>query len=106
SSRRRQRITSWCCSGTGSSSRPRSSKRPRLPAVPQTTTGPVVATVSWNPFMDTSGYRISLLYDDGGYVETVRPQPGAAPGSPAGLMGRQVAGKEFLDAFLHHGRWE
>lgn len=51
--------------------------------------------------MPGSGDRLALYFDTGGYVETVkRTAPGA--GGPMGLMGRQVAGKEFLDAFLQH----
>ena len=38
---------------------------------------------------------IALIYDDDAYVVP-----------PAGLMGRQVAGGAFLDAYLSHGRWE
>jgi glycosyltransferase involved in cell wall biosynthesis len=49
--------------------------------------------------------QIAFLYDDDAYVETLRRSPDASPGTPAGLMGRQVAGKEFLDAYLRHGRW-
>jgi glycosyltransferase involved in cell wall biosynthesis len=49
--------------------------------------------------------RVALLYDDDAYVETVGPPRRARPGGPVGLMGRQVAGREFLDAFLAHGRW-
>jgi glycosyltransferase involved in cell wall biosynthesis len=46
---------------------------------------------------------VALLYDDSAYVETVhRPREFAAD-APAGLVGRQVAGREFLDAFLTHG---
>jgi glycosyltransferase involved in cell wall biosynthesis len=47
---------------------------------------------------------IALYFDPDGFVEQLGPpRPGAA--GPAGLMGRQVAGKEFLDAYLAHGRW-
>jgi hypothetical protein len=49
--------------------------------------------------------NIALFYDGGGYVETLRPPTAPAPGEPVGLMGRQVAGKEFLDAYLGHGTW-
>jgi glycosyltransferase involved in cell wall biosynthesis len=49
--------------------------------------------------------RIALLYDDDAYVETLQPPAKAPAGAPVGLMGRQVAGKEFLDAYLKHGRW-
>src|SRR5262249_60950851 len=38
---------------------------------------------------------VALVYDDDAYVEA----GGAAPG----LMGRQVAGRSFLDAYLGHG---
>ena len=38
---------------------------------------------------------VALVYDDDAYVEA----GGAAPG----LMGRQVAGRSFLDAYLKHG---
>jgi glycosyltransferase involved in cell wall biosynthesis len=54
--------------------------------------------------MDSPTTSICLLYDDDGYVEQ--------PGTPlqkgetrAGLIGRQVAGKEFLDAYLSYGSW-
>ncbi len=46
---------------------------------------------------------IALDFDPDGYVEETRPS--GRPNAPAGLMGRQVAGKEFLDAYLTHGRW-
>jgi hypothetical protein len=46
---------------------------------------------------------VALLYDDSGYVETVRPGPGGGGEQPMGLVGRQVAGREFLDAYLRHG---
>jgi glycosyltransferase involved in cell wall biosynthesis len=55
--------------------------------------------------MSAAPERIALLYDEDAYVE---PPPGtrrAAPGRPMGLMGRQVAGKEFLQAYLTHGHW-
>jgi glycosyltransferase involved in cell wall biosynthesis len=45
---------------------------------------------------------VALLYDDSGYVETVRPGRGGGE-QPMGLVGRQVAGREFLDAYLRHG---
>src|SRR5437899_5983776 len=47
---------------------------------------------------------IALLYDDGAYVETLKASPGQAATGPMGLMGRQVAGKAFLEALLAHGR--
>jgi glycosyltransferase involved in cell wall biosynthesis len=46
--------------------------------------------------------NIALHYDADAYVET----RGGQPGGPAGLMGRQVAGREFLDAYLTHGTWD
>jgi glycosyltransferase involved in cell wall biosynthesis len=51
------------------------------------------------------GGAVSLLYDDSAYVEAAgRPREPAGEG-PAGLVGRQVAGREFLDAFFAHGSW-
>jgi glycosyltransferase involved in cell wall biosynthesis len=53
------------------------------------------------PYLDT----IALLYDNDGYVDTAAqpPPPGGEPHT--GPIGRRVAGKEFLDAFLTHGTW-
>jgi glycosyltransferase involved in cell wall biosynthesis len=48
--------------------------------------------------------NVALLYDDDAFVETLRPT--GAGGGPIGLMGRQVAGKEFLDTYLSHGSWD
>ncbi|QDV33056.1 glycosyltransferase family 4 protein [Tautonia plasticadhaerens] len=54
---------------------------------------------------------IGLYYAQDGYVEPSRSgrSRGAAPNKAAegaaGLMGRHVAGKEFLDAFFRFGRW-
>jgi glycosyltransferase involved in cell wall biosynthesis len=56
--------------------------------------------------MNPTAPRIALLYDDSAYVETLTPPAQAAPRAPAGLMGRQVAGKEFLDAYFSHGDWD
>ncbi|MFI5259427.1 MAG: glycosyltransferase family 4 protein [Candidatus Limnocylindrales bacterium] len=39
--------------------------------------------------------KVALVYDDDAYVE--------AGGGAPGLMGRQVAGRSFLDAYLSHG---
>jgi glycosyltransferase involved in cell wall biosynthesis len=39
--------------------------------------------------------KVALVYDDNAYVE--------AGGGALGLMGRQVAGRAFLDAYLTHG---
>ncbi len=38
---------------------------------------------------------VALVYDDDAYVE--------AGGGAPGLMGRQVAGRSFLEAYLSHG---
>ena len=48
--------------------------------------------------------RIALLYAADAYQ---LPAP-AAPGDPKnfGLKGRHVAGKEFFDALMRHGRWK
>ena len=48
---------------------------------------------------------IALYYDDSAYRETLELAGAQKAGQPAGLMGRQVAGKEFLDAYLSHGDW-
>lgn len=48
---------------------------------------------------------IALLYDDDAFREQLAPVPGRPPDGPMGLMGRQVAGKAFLDAYLSHGNW-
>ena len=49
---------------------------------------------------------IALFYDDDAYTES-RHDPGRSRDEdrPVGLMGRQVAGKEFLKAYLDHGAW-
>jgi glycosyltransferase involved in cell wall biosynthesis len=49
------------------------------------------------------GPAVALLYDDSAYLETTRRPQGAAADAPVGLVGRQVAGQEFLDAYLSHG---
>jgi glycosyltransferase involved in cell wall biosynthesis len=50
---------------------------------------------------------IGLLYADDAYVERLAADPGTRPaGGAQGLMGRQVAGRAFLDALLTHGRWD
>lgn len=67
------------------------------------------APFSWDPLRGQCSMepatKAVLFYDDSGYVETLQRRPDSPPGSPAGLMGRQVAGKEFLDAYLTHGNW-
>lgn len=55
--------------------------------------------------MSKTATNIGMIYDDGAYVEVTRQKKTASPGGPAGLMGRQVAGKQFLDAYLTHGHW-
>lgn len=47
---------------------------------------------------------VAFLYDDDAYVEKLPPRQAPRSGSQKGLMGRQVAGKEFLDAYLSHAR--
>ena len=49
---------------------------------------------------------VALYYDPDGYVEHLGPQTRPTAGGPRGLMGRQVAGREFLDAYLAHGHWD
>src|SRR5260370_42324671 len=49
--------------------------------------------------------KVALLYDDDAYVEVAQRSLEAAGGGALGLMGRQVAGREFLDAYLPHGQW-
>jgi glycosyltransferase involved in cell wall biosynthesis len=48
--------------------------------------------------------NVALYFDSDAYTEA-HARAGSAKG-PAGLMGRQVAGKEFLDAYLTHGSWD
>src|SRR6516165_5646020 len=50
--------------------------------------------------------KIALLYDDDAYVEVMHRSPEAAGGGALGLMGRQVAGRDFLDAYFRHGQWQ
>jgi glycosyltransferase involved in cell wall biosynthesis len=56
--------------------------------------------------MGAAPSRVALLYDDDAYVELLQPGKQSDPGAAMGLMGRQVAGKEFLDAYLTTGRWD
>ncbi len=49
---------------------------------------------------------IALLYDDDAYVEMRQRVHPSKTARPLGLMGRQVAGRGFLDAYLAHGAWE
>jgi glycosyltransferase involved in cell wall biosynthesis len=46
--------------------------------------------------------RVALVYAADAHEEVVRPDPTPAPGMPSGLMGRQVAGRGFLDAYITH----
>jgi glycosyltransferase involved in cell wall biosynthesis len=48
---------------------------------------------------------VALLYDDSAYVEA-RHTTAPAGDRPAGLVGRQVAGREFLNGYLTHGAFE
>src|SRR4051794_13723132 len=56
--------------------------------------------------MTPAARTFGLLYDDDGYVETPGRPLGPGVVSRAGLIGRQVAGKEFLDALFAHGTWD
>src|SRR5450432_2615734 len=50
----------------------------------------------------TNDTGAALFFDPDAYTEA-HARTGT-PTGPAGLMGRQVAGKEFLDAYLSHAR--
>ena len=50
--------------------------------------------------------NIALVYDDDAYVELLERPTNRPPEAAQGLMGRQVAGREFLDAYFTHGRWQ
>src|SRR5262245_43777031 len=58
------------------------------------------------PMTTTPGPRVAFLYDDSAYVEKIQVTAPTAAGTPAGLMGRQVAGREFIEAFFKHGSWD
>jgi hypothetical protein len=47
----------------------------------------------------------ALLYDDSAHVEARRTAPPVGE-RPVGLVGRQVAGREFFDAYLAHGDFD
>jgi glycosyltransferase involved in cell wall biosynthesis len=49
--------------------------------------------------------HIGVFYDDDAYVELSAPDPSPQTDRAAGLVGRHVAGRSFLDAFLEHGTW-
>jgi glycosyltransferase involved in cell wall biosynthesis len=53
--------------------------------------------------MSETGPKIALVYYDDAYLEPQAAAPGAAV---TGVFGRHVAGKEFFDAYLTHGRWD
>ena len=68
-----------------------------------------MATSSDNPpagTMVSSTSSLGLLYDDDGYIETPGHPLSLDTPSRTGLLGRQVAGKEFLDALFDYGTWE
>jgi glycosyltransferase involved in cell wall biosynthesis len=48
----------------------------------------------------------ALLYDDSAYVETLTTTRPTGGERPVALVGRQVAGCEFLDAYLSHGDFQ
>src|ERR1700722_9954107 len=54
----------------------------------------------------TPALPVALFYDDSAYVETLGPVRPSSGEQPMGLVGRQVAGREFLDAYLSHGDWD
>jgi glycosyltransferase involved in cell wall biosynthesis len=56
--------------------------------------------------MNSGPQSLALLYDNSAYLETLQPVRQTGGDAPAGLVGRQVAGREFRDAFLSHGSWE
>lgn len=55
---------------------------------------------------NTQTSNVAIVYDDEAYQEVLTSRGRQRPGQAAGLMGRQVAGKEFLDAYLTHGSWD
>lgn len=66
----------------------------------------VSSAIEPNCAMPKTVPKVALFYDEGAYVETIERPAQMGKGKPAGLMGRQVAGKEFLDAYLSHGSWK
>jgi glycosyltransferase involved in cell wall biosynthesis len=62
--------------------------------------------------MSAPANPVALLYDDDGYVEALGRPPllghglQTMPQQGGGPIGRQVAGKEFLDALLTFGTWD
>src|SRR5579884_3708078 len=68
-------------------------------------TQPRHSEACYNGAMSPRVDPIALLYDNDGFVEPA-PQPRSAGTEPhTGPIGRKVAGKEFLDAFLTYGTW-
>ena len=60
--------------------------------------GPPEPLVTGAPAIDLpgpSGPGVAIRYDDDAFVVTDK-----------NLMGRRVAGRDFLDAYLRHGRWD
>ena len=55
--------------------------------------------------MQTGSANIAIQYDESSYLERLERAARVSAGSPIGLMGRQVAGKAFLEAYLHYGNW-
>src|SRR4051795_4824142 len=55
--------------------------------------------------MTSAAPVVALLYDNSAYVESLGLPRQLGSASPVGLVGRQVAGREFLDAYLTHGDW-
>lgn len=49
--------------------------------------------------------KLAIVFESSAYLETLQRPKRVSSIAPMGLMGRQVAGKEFLDALLHHGTW-
>ncbi|MGP0064237.1 MAG: glycosyltransferase family 4 protein [Isosphaeraceae bacterium] len=51
------------------------------------------------------GPSVALVYDDDAYEERLSMPDRPGESGQTGLMGRQVAGQSFLDAYLTSGRW-
>lgn len=51
------------------------------------------------------GPGVALVYDDDAYQERLPVGDGPPEPGQGGLMGRRVAGRSFLDAYLGCGRW-
>ena len=68
---------------------------PSLPERRPPTSGPIGAEAPAEPWPGPPGPGVAIRYDDDGFVVTDK-----------NLMGRRVAGRDFLDAYLRHGRWD